>query len=769
MTPLSIAIIIPFGNDGGSYFSDTLEARMCEEAKLLGHRARLVRVTYDGTSAERDAEIGARLAAWLAEHDVDLVVTQRFFDPGPIVAHRRRAANRRVLLIAPGDLPSTLDGVDFVLGDGSARPSLPRREMIPSDQLLDVWVHTLDALVRGESVAAVAGVATVEGGRVVPGVPLGPPTRRRPFRATVACDSIAATAPRAVRHRTLQGTFGCPYSGDPMKTAHFDGVSLPTNGFVARLGCSFCPMGGDYIAGTDESIVRDLLEQATFWAENDPDVEEFVLSDQHPIRYLGRVMDGAGARGLRRMRWLFAARADAFIREAETLERAVRSALDAGQCLEVYLTGFESFSDVELARYNKGIDVAQQLKAIANMRALHVRHPSAFEYARSRGHSLILWNPWTEPSDLRATVDTVRENGLRDLLQDLGRNRLRIYPNLPIFHAAARDGLADAWDDAGDGTARGLGYAAEYPWRFRDERTRVAFALSVALRAKLGSESELAQLAAVTAFAESGASVGTPVDDVVDRVRGRVECLERALGDVRRAESTEASRRPSVRRASVVMFTGACNNGCSSCSNGDAWLDDGVEALEARVDRARESGFPIVLAGREPTLHVGFLKLVARARGADARLVAIVTNGRRFAYERFVAAATRAGLASASVKLFGPDPGTADAFTRAPDSHAQGVLGLSNLSRAGVVTQGRIVLHRDVLDRAHEIVDVAARAGASQLSLDVQLDAVTLDRLDDAALAVDRVARRAALLGLPLHVASLGHAGFEHVAVRTRA
>ena len=82
----------------------------------------------------------------------------------------------------------------------------------------------------------------------------------------------------------------------------------------------------------------------------------------------------------------------------------------------------------------------EQRLAIAAMRDLARQHPEAFSYNRARGHSLILWNPWTTPEDLAASAAVLREQGLAEMFHEPARNRLRLYEDLPIYYAARRDG-----------------------------------------------------------------------------------------------------------------------------------------------------------------------------------------------------------------------------------------------------------------------------------------------------------------------------------------
>ena len=745
---ISIAFVVPFGSKGGDYFPDALAGLLCARARGLGHRAAIARVYYDGTDAAKDAAIRARLGAWLAEAAADLIVVERLFDPAPITAHLAAFPRARAVYVTRGDeLGEAHEPISWAIGASSTPTRAGHRRTPETGEIVRSFEDLVDHVARGADPCGVPGVARIEGGRAVAGEPSRPAPLPRPFRAALDATIIADGDPPPARSKTIFGNAGCPYASDPLEAPHYRGLVLVDR--AARLGCAFCNMGGDYQKRPDGEVVGELIEQARFYAEGVPELEELVLSAQHALRYLPGLL--SAARGMRPLRWLFPARADAFVRERERIERAIDVARDTGHRLEVYLSGFEAFSDRELERYHKGVSARELVRAVEAMRELHAAHPDVFDYARARGHSLILFNPWTSPEDLGESVEAMRAHGLCELFDELGRNRLRLYEGLPITAAAERDGaIASAWEQGGEGAARRKGYPTERPWRFLDRRTALARELSEGLRERLGGATELAQLAAAVRYARAHEGPAAQVLEAVERLR--------ALLASRTAGAHHA--------AAVVPFAGACNNGCETCSNRDRWLDDREAALLSRVDEARRRGLPISLAGREPALHAAFALVLARARGADRREVAVVTNGRRFAYARFAAASVRAGLSAASVKLFGPDAETADAIARVEGAFAQAVEGVIALGHAGAsALEVRVPVHARTLDRLERYVPLASRLGASALFVEVALDALGLE---NARRAVDDVATLIAkcdAAGLAIETAPLasGTARFDRL------
>ena len=752
---MNVAFVLPYGEPSDGFFADTLLALLCADARARGHRAEMVRVYYDGRSAERDAEIVERLVAWLAQRACDLVVVERLFDATPMERHRRAFAESRVLQVTRGDSVEPGAGVDYVLGSapGVTRRGTTRRtpqidelraafdELLSVAPDLDAKWRSVPGLFRGGPTSSETGTPLGQGEREGEG-PLGKERRTFPFAPVIEQEVIAPGAAPPVVRKTVFGNVGCPYARDPAESEHFRGVELPVEQELSRLGCAFCHMGGDYEVRSDEDVVQSLVAQARYYAERVEGLEEIVLSDQHPIRYLAALM--RGARGLPQLRWLFPARADAVLREQRALEEAILSARANGQILEVYLSGFEAFSDRELARYNKGTTKSEMLESVELLRELGTRYPDAFEYARSRGHSMLLFNPWTRPEDVRESVDAMRAYGLGELFFEVGRNRLRLYPDLPITYAAERDGaLEREWQAGDEGAARRKGYSSERPWRFLDGRTRALYGVAQLLRDELGTETELAQLSAAVAWAEAGhADVGGVARDLA-RLR---QVFEMLLLDGARPKDL---RRATTVAVEAVLFGGACNNGCGACPHRDGYVDDAT--LLGRVDAAAEHGRPLLFAGREPTLHPEVVQAVARS----ARPVGVVSNGRRFAYAAFTQAAVRAGLTAGSVKLFGATPNGADAITRDAGGFAQACDGVRQLRGRGVALELRTPLYRASLSTLERMAELAVELDVPALRVEAAVDAIGLDALSVAADGVERLARRCSSLGVALEAAPL--------------
>ena len=772
---LSVGFVVPFGEAAEGFFPDSLLAICCARAREMGHRAAIVRVYYAGGDAPANALVRERLSAWLEERDVDLVVAERVFDPAPITEHLARSPGRRAALISWGDGDAT-PGFDLVIGRTAGRARGDRTRRSPSaGELLRAFEGALEALANKGDPATVPGAAIARDGALIAGPEGVFAPLPRPFRAAIDHDTIAAGEAPPITRAYLFGNAGCPFADDPAKNPHYAGLDLDATPTLARLGCAFCPAGGDYQKRPDEEVIDSLLEQAVFYLDRLPSLRDLVIIDQHATRYLKDLLLAAHTRGLRGVTWMFSARADAFVREVARVRDAAAIAANNGDRLALYLSGFESFCDRELDRYNKGADVATLLTAVRQMRALTMQHHGAFDHAAARGHSLILWSPWTTPEDLLETTSAMRREGLLDLFEDIGKNRLRLYEDLPITLAAARDGaLTSTWDEGDEGAAAQKGYSVERPWSFLDPRTRLAHGIARALRTALGPETELAQLEAAARFASTQTTLeNKAIPSILERVQADVTLLSDAMRRLRDGRDLKGAK---MRRARAVTLSGPCNNGCATCSNRDRYEGEDERAVRARVESARgdaprekeKTNHAVCIAGREPLILKAIPRIIEWARGDDHRLVGVVTNGRRLSQRAFTALLIKAGVRSVSVKLFGASEEVAAAITRDPDGHAQALAGLAEVQPfAFLGREIRIGLHRLVLKEIKDVAEIAARLDVPSIRVEGALDAIGIAHLREARDALGWLEDRCDSLGVGITASPLesGTRAFDEIPV----
>ena len=166
---------------------------------------------------------------------------------------------------------------------------------------------------------------------------------------------------------------------------------------------------------------------------------------------------------------LLDARADTILQERDSLDRGAERLRTTPHAIHMSLVGIESLVADELLLYNKGLRWEQNLDAIAALLDLECRHGSHFDFHTYGGLSLILQSPWTRPEHLSTNLAIIRRAGLSSLTGKVFTSRLRLYPSLPLYELARKEGLVmAAYEDPLLDTARKNLYDDEVPWRFRN-------------------------------------------------------------------------------------------------------------------------------------------------------------------------------------------------------------------------------------------------------------------------------------------------------------
>jgi len=171
---------------------------------------------------------------------------------------------------------------------------------------------------------------------------------------------------------------------------------------------------------------------------------------------------------------------------------------------------------------------------------------------------------------------------------------------------------------------------------------------------------------------------------------------------------------PPHRRA-LIRVGHKCNNNCIFChlEHRDA-ADPQDDLIRQKVLRARQLAYTLVaFSGGEPTLARGLLGWAEAARSLGLG-VGLVTNGRMLAYEAFVDALVRAGLAYAHISLHAGSAELHDRLVRAA-GFAQTLKGLKSLSRHPVDLSVGCVVTSFNMHALRGIVDVLAPLGRIHL------------------------------------------------------
>ncbi len=146
-----------------------------------------------------------------------------------------------------------------------------------------------------------------------------------------------------------------------------------------------------------------------------------------------------------------------------------------------------------------------------------------------------------------------------------------------------------------------------------------------------------------------------------------------------------------------VRVSRTCQNACAFCSDADALdgADVPLGAITADLDRAvSEGASAVVLSGGEPTLNRSLLAAIRHAKGLGLR-VALATNGRILAHDRFAIALRDAGLDEARVSLHASRRRSHEILTGREGSWVESKAALKILGRNGVRTVLSMVYTRE--------------------------------------------------------------------------
>lgn len=446
----------------------------------------------------------------------------------------------------------TLVAIAHAAGEGSAVP--PEAFVIPPVAL--ERAHTADNLVR-ISVGA----------------------RRSPDRPAV-----------------VHGSPGCAYGQDVRANPHFRGVPFPDSTKVVLKGCSFCATGGVPRVPAGETLASVLVQLDHILA-SEPDTARIQVNDQNPFPYLVPLVERVRERAQRPMEILIETRADWFLGAMPVLERALQGAERAGHKILLFLVGIENLSQKELDLYNKGVTVEENERAIHECRRLRRKYPKSWSDTPA-AFGFVLWNPWTELSDITLNLAAIERTGLGEFRGQIARSKLRLYPDTALHYKALHEGLVidrfayDAMD-----SARRYGYEAEVPWRFKHDATDRAYGAHDVIYQRIGKHEELKMLGEIVRWLERHPERWSAPAELV--AREVVRAMGPRFAMIRHTPAVTSPPDPRSRRGE-----GEGRGATPPASDREAWkrVGDAARAAEAPRDVLLAAG--LVASGafevREP-------------------------------------------------------------------------------------------------------------------------------------------------------------------------
>ncbi|MBI4567622.1 MAG: radical SAM protein [Planctomycetes bacterium] len=631
-----------------------------------------------------------RFVARLVDHGADLLLLPDVLEREVIAAVERAGRPFAVMVL-----------VSYaVRGAETERPAWVLRATADRDDLL--------ARARAFAADLVSGAphAPAPPGDLTPLDDLRDPARRErllswidPFRPILAWRDAETWRVAVDRRQAILGSHGCAYAADAADNNFFQGIDFARLPEVFRFGCTFCHHSG-IIRLPREETVRLLLAQLAEVRRQAPDLAEVVLEDEEALGYLDRFAAAVLAAGGKPLRFLVKTRVLLLRADRDKLTAALSTFAGTGHRIDLYLVGFENFSQPELDRFNKGVSAAECEEAASLLRSLRDQFPDSFS-DDTHAKGFILFTPWTSLADLEANVAAFRRLRFWEFRGNLPLSKLRLDPSLPLYHAAARDGLlADRFPDAAHDNSRRYGYSGEAPWRFLHAEAGRVYAVYVRASEGAGDllplirnwEDRAAQVALLEHLvALAAADPGANEETLYRRAAEWAEAGRRRVAGGARAPAPAPAdallASPGASEEVTRQTMPFCNCNCVFCSDGGSpniarkYQTDAREELTGAVDHWLSPEVDLTtIVGGEPTIHPLFFDLLARAR-ARGRGVFLLSNGRMFSYPGFARRAFDAGLTRLQVSIHGHRAEVHDGLTRSPGSFEQSWEGAANAAR----------------------------------------------------------------------------------------
>lgn len=160
----------------------------------------------------------------------------------------------------------------------------------------------------------------------------------------------------------------------------------------------------------------------------------------------------------------------------------------------------------------------------------------------------------------------------------------------------------------------------------------------------------------------------------------------------------------------------SCNNLCRHCVQGEKrklYQDKPTEQIKTELLQARRNCQDVVFTGGEPTIRKDLFVLVEYAQSLGYKNIQIQTNGRIFAYKRFVQEIIKAGANEFAIALHGHVPVLHDFLVGVNGGFHQTIKGMVNLRELNqrIITNTVITKpnYRNLLEIAKLLIDLGVR------------------------------------------------------------
>ncbi|MBL7130737.1 MAG: radical SAM protein [Candidatus Omnitrophica bacterium] len=170
-----------------------------------------------------------------------------------------------------------------------------------------------------------------------------------------------------------------------------------------------------------------------------------------------------------------------------------------------------------------------------------------------------------------------------------------------------------------------------------------------------------------------------------------------------------------------VRLTRVCNNRCIFCLDKEAQDGSCIPMGDIERDLAcgqKDNTTKVILSGGEPTLHPKFFEIVRLTKKLGVRDVQVITNGRMFMYNDFLAAAVKAGVSEITFSIHGHNQRLHDRQTQVKGSFNQSLSGLRNaLKIPNLIVNADIVINKFNVRHLSDILKFLINVGVLEFDL----------------------------------------------------
>jgi len=174
------------------------------------------------------------------------------------------------------------------------------------------------------------------------------------------------------------------------------------------------------------------------------------------------------------------------------------------------------------------------------------------------------------------------------------------------------------------------------------------------------------------------------------------------------------------KKSKHLLITGLCNNNCMFCFSEKLLKKANypLPSLKEEMEEGLKQGCDkLVLSGGEPTIHPEFQKIIKLGRQLGYNSVQAITNGRMFAYKKFMDRSIKNGLDEITFSIHGDNSALHDNLTCAKGSFIQSITGLKNALARDLFIQVKIVINKQNIQNLERIIDYFISLGTKNFEL----------------------------------------------------